>query len=131
MSDERPSEGAPGWALLGCGLLVGLVLPVWLLVTIAVMQLSPALNGLDAEGASAPGLLAWLEGAWVAGRWMVFALPAFIAVLAGFSVAAFVARRRALADRERLDAIVASDAVLDSPGWSPAPENDGAPAEGG
>jgi hypothetical protein len=120
VSDDRPSEGAPGWALLGCGVVFGIALPVWSLLTIAVMQLSPELNGLGADVVERPGLGAWIAGGWIAATWMAAASPAFLAVLAMFGLSALASRRRGRADRDRLDALVAADAVLDSPGWAPA-----------
>lgn len=125
MSEDRAArEGALGWGFMGCSLMGGLALPVWFLLTVAVMQVSPALNGLGRDEVVAPGLGDWSWGAWVAGQWLFVGLAAMAVLLGATWLVGHLMSRRARADRRRLDELVASDAVIDAGGWSASSESD-------
>jgi hypothetical protein len=110
---------------MGCGLLFGFVLPLWFMLTLVVMQLSPELNGLGADEVQAPRVASFVRGAWLSGQWLVIAMPATVAVLGGFWLTHGVTSRRARAQRRRLDALVASDAVIEGADWKEAVEDVG------
>lgn len=141
MTDDSPRERLPGWLVLGCGAVLTLGLPVWLLFTAVIIQLSPELSGFDVvfegignEAREVPVVWVWLIGGLRALFVMLLATPGVLLVLFTAWTVGSGLRRRSRADRDRYDKMVDGAAVLRDTGWGdrdpvPDPGGDMAPME--
>ncbi len=119
MREAREDPMGLLWVTLGW--VISVLLPLWLLITAVIIQLSPDLTALerisDVSGIErevrSVSWGSWLAGAWEAGRLLVLAAP-LVGVFSGTGWLLSVAgRRRRSQEREGLDAAVASDVVID------------------
>ncbi len=133
MSGASSRERFSGWAWVGFGGVATVLLPVWILLTAVVIQLTPELAGLDVpldadgneiivldgdgEGPSGPGTLEVLvRGGGAAGLLLLAGAPLMLGVAAVAGLAGRYVRQSQDRLRASLDQEVASDAVLDEPG---------------
>lgn len=114
-------EELSGWLWVTLGGLASVLIPLWLMITAVIIQLSPELGGLErisdagglGEEVRSVSLSTWLVGAREAGRLLALALPLVGVFGGGGWLVAVANRRRGLVQRVDLDAEVADDVVMD------------------
>lgn len=118
--NDPAREQLSGWVWVSLTGLAALVLPVWMLVTAATVQITPELAGFDDVLATGIDLESELPVWWIWAVGAARALGGLLVVLplaGGFAAAAWgvgrVAERRRRQDRVARDEAVDADAVLE------------------
>lgn len=123
MSDGS-RENFAGWLRVGCGAFFVVVLPVWILITGATIQLSPDLNGLndfDVDGiliASDTGWAVWIMVGMQTAFGMALSIPFILAVVTVSKAVSSTLQLRSESQRARRDAEVSTDVVLTDVDWT-------------
>ncbi|HHO53328.1 MAG TPA: RDD family protein [Deltaproteobacteria bacterium] len=113
-------EELSGWLWVTLGGLASVLIPMWLMITAVIIQLSPDLGGIERisdggldQEVRTISLSVWLVGAREAGRLLALALPLVGLFAGGGWLASLAGHRHRLQQRAGLDAAVADDVVLD------------------
>ncbi|NCG22402.1 MAG: hypothetical protein GWP91_25580 [Rhodobacterales bacterium] len=117
-------ENFSGWLRVGCGAFFVVMLPVWILVTGATIQLSPDLNGLsdfDVDGILISGEAGWAT--WImiglqTAFGMVLAMPLILSVVVVARAVSSTQQLRSASQRAQRDAEVSADVVLADVDWA-------------
>ena len=123
MSDGS-RENAVGWLRVGCGAFFVVVLPVWILITGATIQLSPDLNGLndfDVDGiliSSETGWAIWILVGLQTAFGMALSIPFILAVVTVSRAVSSTLQLRSESQRAQRDAEVSADVLLTDVDWA-------------
>lgn len=111
--DSEPREATAGWVWVGLGGIASLLVPLWLLLSASLVQLEQFVDAGMGQEPERALPIDWIRALWGAGYGLLFVIPVGLILGTGAALSRVAMERRAREEREALDEMTRSDAVLD------------------